>query len=66
MLLAWIKGTCNGEEGLGQKSSIQSIMHRIIGYIRLRMSGIAKFPKLEYLPVKDTLSLSELWNNPAM
>ena len=40
MLLALIKGTFNGEEGLELKSSAQSIMHRIIGYIRLRVSGI--------------------------
>ena len=34
--IAWIKGTFNGEEGLGQKSSIQSIMHHIIGNIHFR------------------------------
>ena len=40
ILLAWIKGTFNGEEGLGKKSSVQSIMHRIIGYIRFRHTFI--------------------------
>ena len=40
MLLALIKGTFNGEEGLRQKSSVQSIMHRVIGCIRLGVSGI--------------------------
>ena len=41
MLLNWIKGTFNGEEGHRQKSSVQSIMHRIIGYYRLiSVSGI--------------------------
>ena len=38
--LAWIKGTFNGEKGLGHKSSVQSIMHRIIGYIRYRHTFI--------------------------
>ena len=36
MLLAGIKGIFNGEERLGQKNSVQSIMHHIIGYIRFR------------------------------
>ena len=40
MLLAWIKGTFNGEEGLGHKSSLKSIMYRIIGYIRFRHTFI--------------------------
>ena len=40
MLLARIKGTFNGEEGHRQKSSVQSIMHRIIGDYRLSVSGI--------------------------
>ena len=43
MLSAWIKGTFNGEEGLGQESSVQSIMYLIIGYISLRVSGILYF-----------------------
>ena len=67
MLLAGIKGIFNGEERLGQKSSVQSIMHHIIGYIRFRhtfiwleIRNIAKFAKFEYFPMKDTLSLSML------
>ena len=40
MLLAGTKGTFNDEEGLAQKSSVQSIMHCIVGYIRLWVSGI--------------------------
>ena len=40
MLLAWIKGTFNSEEGHRQKSSVKSIMHRIIGYYGLSVSGI--------------------------
>ena len=40
MLLARIKGTFNGEESHRQKSSIQSIMYRIIGYFHLSVSGI--------------------------
>ena len=35
MLLAWIKGTFNSEEGFWQESSVQSVMHRIIGYTRV-------------------------------
>ena len=54
MFLAWIKGTFNDEEGLGQKSSVQSVMHRIIEYIRLRVPGILlsnwKFGILPSLP----------------
>ena len=37
-LLAWVKGTFNDEEDL--QSSVQPIMHCIIGYIRLRVSSI--------------------------
>ena len=40
ILLPWIKGNFNDEKGLGQKSPVQSIMHDIVGYIRLRVSGI--------------------------
>ena len=40
ILLAGIKGTFNGKEGHRQKSSVKSIMHGIIGYYRLSMSGI--------------------------
>ena len=54
MLLAWVKGTFNGEEGLGQKSFVQTVMHRIIGYILLRVSDIflsnSKFGILGNLP----------------
>ena len=48
-------------------------MQRIIGYIRFRHTFIeleiwnmAKFAKLEYFPMKDTLSLSMLWNNATL
>ena len=58
MLLAWIKGIFNGEEGLGEKCSVQSVMHRIIRYIRLRVSGILlsnrKFRILLNLPNWNT------------
>ena len=40
MLLAWINGTFNIEEGLGQNSTVQSIMHHITEYINFRVSGI--------------------------
>ena len=40
MLLAWIKGNFNGEEGHRQKSPEQSIVHRIIGYYGLSVSSI--------------------------
>ena len=41
MLLAWIKNeTFNAQEGYRQKSSVQSIVHRIIGYYRLSVSEI--------------------------
>ena len=73
VLLAWIKGTFNGEEGLGQKSSVQSIMHRLIGYIRFwytfiyfEILNMAKFAKLDYFLMKDTLSLSMLWNKATL
>ena len=39
ILLARIKGTLTVEKGHRQKSSVQSIMHRIIGYYRLSVSG---------------------------
>ena len=59
MLLARIKGTFNGEEGHRQKSSVQSIMHRIIGYYRLSVSGILlsdlKFGILLKLPNWNSL-----------
>ena len=58
MLLARIKGTFNGEEGHRQKSSVQSIMHRIIGYYRLSVSGTLlsnwKFGMLLNLPNWNT------------
>ena len=40
MLLAWIKGTFNGEESHRQKSSVQSIIYRITGYYRLSVSDM--------------------------
>ena len=43
MLLDWIKGTINGEEGHKQTSSVQSIIHRIIGYYRFSVSSILLF-----------------------
>ena len=39
MLLARVKKRFNGEEGHRQKRTVQSIMHRIIGYYRLSVSG---------------------------
>ena len=61
MFLAWIKGTFNDEEGLGQKSSVQSIMHhsimhRIIGYIRVSAILLSnwKFEILLNLPNWNT------------
>ena len=59
MLLARIKGTFNDEEGHRQKSSVQSIMHRTIGYYRLSVSGILlsdlKFGILLKLPNWNSL-----------
>ena len=69
MLLDWIKGTFNGEEGHRQKSSVQSIMHRIIGYYRLAsVSGILlsnwKFENIANLPNWNTSpwKIHEIWN----
>ena len=60
-----MKETFNVEEGLGQKRSVQSIMHRMTGYIGFRHTFIlletwnmAKFSKSKYLPKNDTLNLS--------
>ena len=59
MLLARIKGTFDGEEDHRQKRSAQSIMHCIIGYYCLSVSGIPlsnwKFGILLNLPNWNTL-----------